>query len=136
VTHHTPLLLLLLLLLLQSFLRLGKDHVGRTAPTQPPAAAAAAGADVGTDAAAAAGDTAEAGDAQPAAAAAGGSSKAPSIADMLKAEVADLKKERVHRFRRHNTDVRGTVFIEFPKVDGESCSRVGTCLGARGCMRL
>jgi hypothetical protein len=37
---------------------------------------------------------------------------------MIAAEVADIKKERVHRFRRHNTDVRGTVFIEFPKDEG------------------
>lgn len=93
---------------LQSFQRLGKDHVGRTG-TQ---AAAAAGGDAPADGEAAA----------PVAAAAagdGGSSKAPSIADMLAAEVADIKKERVHRFRRHNTDVRGTVYIEFPKVDGQ-----------------
>jgi hypothetical protein len=50
---------------------------------------------------------------------------------MLKAEVADLKKERVHRFRRHNTDVRGTVFIEFPKVDGEDLM-VGCVKGVWG----
>jgi hypothetical protein len=30
-----------------------------------------------------------------------------------------LKQERVIRFRRHNTDVRGTFFVEFPKVEGE-----------------
>jgi hypothetical protein len=39
---------------------------------------------------------------------------------MIAAEVADIKKERVHRFRRHNTDVRGTLFIEFPKAEGGS----------------
>lgn len=97
----------------QSFVRLGKDGVGRISKAAPAAA----------DAAAADGDAAAApaadGDAAAAAAAGGGGSKAPSIADMLAAEVADIKKERVHRFRRHNTDVRGTVFIEFPKDEGE-----------------
>jgi len=99
--------------------------VGRT--TSQPAAAAdnAAGDDTAAAADGAAGaaaeDTAEdtAAAAAPAAAA-GGGDKPRSISDMLAAEVADLKKERVHRFKRHNTDVRGTVFVEFPKVDGES----------------
>lgn len=35
-----------------------------------------------------------------------------------------MKAERVHRFKRHNTDVRGTVFIEFPKSEGEECGSV------------
>ena len=113
----------------QSFQRLGKDHIGRkppAAPAAPPAAAADGDAD-----AAAAPDTA-------AAAGEGGSSaKAPSIADRLAAEVAELKQERVIRFRRHNTDVRGTFFVEFPKVEGEqgptkreeSCVCVCVCGG-------
>lgn len=114
---------------MQSFQRLGKDHVGRTAKQQnadaadttPATDTQATGSDAATATAAAGPTAGEAG------AAGAGGSKAPSISDMLAAEVADLKKERVHRFRRHNTDVKGTLFVEFPKDPG-ACHHHSTAL--------
>jgi hypothetical protein len=76
----------------QTFTRLGKDHVGRSN-----AAAAPAAADPGGD----------------------GSSKGSSIADMLAAEVAELKDKKKDRFKRREGGVRGTLFLEFPQADGE-----------------
>jgi hypothetical protein len=75
---------------MQSFTRLGKDHVGRSDT-------AAAAADTGGD----------------------GGSKGSSIADMLAAEVAELKDKRKDRFKRREGGVRGTLFVEFPQADGE-----------------
>jgi hypothetical protein len=85
-----PLLLLLLLPLLQAFTRLGKAHVGSNDPAG--AAAAAAAAD---------------------------GSKPSSVDALLAAEVAELKNKKNDRFKRHDTGVRGTLFVEFPKDEGE-----------------
>jgi hypothetical protein len=86
----------------QTFTRLGKDHVGRSDKAADAAASAAA----------------EGGD---------GSSKGSSIADMLAAEVAVLKDKRRDRFKRREGGVRGTLFVEFPQADGEwACFDFGT----------
>eukprot|EP00878_Enallax_costatus_P012720 GHUV01013284.1.p1 GENE.GHUV01013284.1~~GHUV01013284.1.p1 ORF type:complete len:251 (+),score=109.78 GHUV01013284.1:275-1027(+) len=67
--------------LLQSFARMGKDHIGRKEP------------------------------------AAADSSK-QSVEAMLAAEVAELKDRKKARFKRHETNVRGTAFVELPKAEG------------------
>ncbi|KAF6261244.1 hypothetical protein COO60DRAFT_1699940 [Scenedesmus sp. NREL 46B-D3] len=77
----------LISMLEETFNRLGKDHVGRSDNT---AAAADAGAEGG---------------------------KGGSIADMLAAEVAELKDKRKDRFKRREGGVRGTLFVEFPAED-------------------
>jgi hypothetical protein len=96
----------------QSFTRLGKDHVGRS--DNSAAAAAAAAADAG-----------------------GGEAKGSSIADMLAAEVAELKDKRKDRFKRREGGVRGTLFVEFPAADGKKRMRK-TCYfkGRMGCAAL
>lgn len=42
-----------------------------------------------------------------------------SVEAKLAAEVAELKDKRKARFKRHETNVRGTAFVELPKGDGE-----------------
>lgn len=42
-----------------------------------------------------------------------------SVEAMLAAEVAELKDKKKNRFKRHETNVRGTSFVEFPSAEGE-----------------
>lgn len=42
-----------------------------------------------------------------------------SVEAMLAAEVAELKDKKKDRFKRHETNVRGTAFVEFPSADGK-----------------
>jgi len=53
------------------------------------------------------------------AAAAADGSKPSSVDALLAAEVAELKNKKNDRFKRHDTGVRGTLFVEFPKDEGE-----------------
>jgi hypothetical protein len=60
------------------------------------------------------------------------STKGASVDALLAAEVAQLRDKSKDRFKRHDTGVRGTAFVELPVGDGASVCAKKRCVRLQG----